>query len=1103
MDQVRDKNAPVISINEAIKTSFNYNLKSSPSSGIMETIKNLKMSEQPPTDCKISFSQFHPATNTLCVKLQPHFLIINQTDLPIITKISETGSSWLIEPASVFHPPSLANTKFYFGQYGEGGAERWGGPLELADSDWTYLSIRPAVQGVLHRTGALAYRMLSHRNLYSFVTLTSEVSDGIRVVFIKPAFVIHNQSGLQLYLKSCVAPEKGNRPEPVMSGEVKSYMTVTEAITPVSFWTSAGGEEGGQGGHLHHSLSCSLDHEHWSLDWDIPLDLDSRKCVTVPDPASDILTNIPLVLMTQRADNQTFIVIKTDTRPQVRLNNLLSVGIIFKEEGSKTFEQLEASRSLYVTMPWLSRGFPYIDQVKESRRLQFSLENNAWSAGVDLTATQETFISLPGHGDVRVTVEWLQPTTHVYVEPVSHLEVAARDIRARFESPPVSPVSTVYATPDTSQLTALSPGTDTEDQYLDCHLDTEHQFRTSSRRPSTSSSFSIISKPARGNPGHFINIKCRELSFAISDDLCFEDDFQEILRMTFSNVEVKGRPRTDFSTVFKTLGGEHPVEFDVEVEVGDCQVDNQMFKRGLYHFPVLLSGQHLKDQKSLPLIKVNMIFTVSDGSFYSRDFHLKCEPMSLNVEDTLFYKLQEYLNIFLMPVNDGVGTLKPESAALTIPEQVIVATESSSQLIFFNKVAIEEMCLQVSAHASLKLFVGLEDSKINLSKFENQGVWSTWYSFGHRLSMHYLSGALFKAGWVVGSLDMIGSPAGFTRNVTDGVKDFVSLPYNGIWHGPWGFVVGLSQGSSSLVKHVSAGTLTSITNFASSMSRNLDRLSFDTEHVTRNEEVRRLKPQGLGEGLANGLSGVGISLLGAVGGLAHHPIQVLLQEGVSPVRLLGGVGRGVVGVVTKPLGSAAELVAQTGHGMLSGSGWTRPRRPRLTSTPGLVLDLASSSLKYQWKLAALGGGGCGAGAVVAVVEASLLEEEQYIPVTLVLSRDGLHIVSEDEDAVREVLGIQELHFMETSSDPTLLILEVRRPDCREKYEHVSDRVARFVLDSITFAEQGLAPDLQSSVNFADNRKIIFYLSSNRKVEFCTIFKQIKEEHLKYGFPVLF
>ena len=102
---------------------------------------------------------------------------------------------------------------------------------------------------------------------------------------------------------------------------------------------------------------------------------------------------------------------------------------------------------------------------------------------------------------------------------------------------------------------------------------------------------------------------------------------------------------------------------------------------------------------------------------------------------------------------------------------------------------------------------------------------------------------------MVGSLDMLGSPAAFTRNVTDGVKDFVALPYEGIWHGdwllvkasitpyypgPWGFLVGLTAGSSSLVKHVSAGTLTSITNFASSMSRNLDRLSLDMEHQVLN-----------------------------------------------------------------------------------------------------------------------------------------------------------------------------------------------------------------------------------------------------------------------------
>lgn len=111
-----------------------------------------------------------------------------------------------------------------------------------------------------------------------------------------------------------------------------------------------------------------------------------------------------------------------------------------------------------------------------------------------------------------------------------------------------------------------------------------------------------------------------------------------------------------------------------------------------------------------------------------------------------------------------------------------------------------------------------------------------------------------------------------------------------------------------------------MTNFASCVSRNLDRLSLDDEHCKRNEISRRQRPQGFGQGLVNGLSGVGISLLGAVGGIAHHPIQALIDGGASPSGLVVGITRGLVGVVAKPLGGAAELVAQTGQGLLHGTG---------------------------------------------------------------------------------------------------------------------------------------------------------------------------------------
>ena len=63
--------------------------------------------------------------------------------------------------------------------------------------------------------------------------------------------------------------------------------------------------------------------------------------------------------------------------------------------------------------------------------------------------------------------------------------------------------------------------------------------------------------------------------------------------------------------------------------------------------------------------------------------------------------------------------------------------------------------------------------------------------------------------------------------------------------------------------------------------------------------------------------------LGAIGGLAHHSIETLVTDGLSPLKLIGGVGVGAIGVVTKPLGGAAELVAKTGKGLLRGVGWDK------------------------------------------------------------------------------------------------------------------------------------------------------------------------------------
>ena len=78
---------------------------------------------------------------------------------------------------------------------------------------------------------------------------------------------------------------------------------------------------------------------------------------------------------------------------------------------------------------------------------------------------------------------------------------------------------------------------------------------------------------------------------------------------------------------------------------------------------------------------------------------------------------------------------------------------------------------------------------------------------------------------------------------------------------------------------VSSGTLTSITNLVTSLARNMDRLSLDEEHNNRQEEWRRQLPESLGEGLRQGLSRLGISLLGKGPGALGRLLVALARPG--------------------------------------------------------------------------------------------------------------------------------------------------------------------------------------------------------------------------------
>lgn len=104
------------------------------------------------------------------------------------------------------------------------------------------------------------------------------------------------------------------------------------------------------------------------------------------------------------------------------------------------------------------------------------------------------------------------------------------------------------------------------------------------------------------------------------------------------------------------------------------------------------------------------------------------------------------------------------------------------------------------------MYIALDHSPLHFAQFEEKNVYTTNMRLGYNIGMHYVSGALFGAGWVVGSLEILGryeplllqcivnnystkivfvhlyyfSPSGLARSVSSGLWDFVSMPVQGL-----------------------------------------------------------------------------------------------------------------------------------------------------------------------------------------------------------------------------------------------------------------------------------------------------------------------------------
>ncbi|KAH8028251.1 hypothetical protein HPB51_014206 [Rhipicephalus microplus] len=541
-----------------------------------------------------------------------------------------------------------------------------------------------------------------------------------------------------------------------------------------------------------------------------------------------------------------------------------------------------------------------------------------WSSPVACLDVANQFVHIPGLGDVRVSAQRAGHTTHLLVQVVSRAEVSAKEIRSRIgEVQPATDIE-VRGTPDGMSADSILAMSDESHVPVvpaeDC--------------PPLSPLYRSL---------RFLSVNIDELCFVLTDNSDVADHkkcLQEVVRLSLDSVSCACRPRA--APPAMPMSNNQPdaspaIVYDIFTFIGGLQVDNQLSQDELsnevYDFPVVLvprddtpSTEGASSCQNAVASLTLSIEILRDSRLTADSLTIKFSPLSLFLEDTLLYSLalRSSPSRSRVPPSPGGGRGVAGSVANSAGAGDRAGAPGSAASAYMH---------------SLKLYLSLNGTPLSFARFSRRNLVTGCYQLGHLLTRHYVTGALLRAGWVVGSLDLLGNPTGLVRALGSGVSAMVVLPYRGLAQGrPWAFFLGISHGASAMLRHISSGALSSVTQLATSVSRNLDRLSLDPEHLAWKESLRTGPSAGIGQGLST----LGISLLGAVAGIVDHPMQALIhEESRGPTGFVKGVGRGLMGAVAKPISGAAELVAQTGKGILQGAGWgdftQRRHEPRAVS----------------------------------------------------------------------------------------------------------------------------------------------------------------------------
>jgi vacuolar protein sorting-associated protein 13A/C len=429
---------------------------------------------------------------------------------------------------------------------------------------------------------------------------------------------------------------------------------------------------------------------------------------------------------------------------------------------------------------------------------------------------------------------------------------------------------------------------------------------------------------------------------------------------------------------------ESPLFQTVTTSIKWVQIDNQLYG-GI--FPMILYPsvvpKNTRETETHPCIHA-MVTRVKDDSYgvlYIKYATMLLQQMTLEIDEDFVYALLEFSKVPGASWSEThEGVLCDESLDIPEPKQ-----EQQGQDIYFELLNIQPMQLDLSfvrtervnvedktsSKNPLMFFLNIltmaigniNDAPVRLNSLmlENARVSSSILT--QNISNHYSQEALYQVHKILGSADFLGNPVGLFNNLSSGVADIFYEPYQGFIMSdkPEALGVGIAKGATSFVKKSVFGVSDSVSKMTGSIAKGLAEATMDKQFQDRRRMTRsRNRPKHALYGVTAGANSFATSLASGIGGLARKPLEGAEQEGVAG--FFKGVGKGVLGLATKPAIGVFDLASNVSEGIrntttvFDSDGLDRVRLARFIDTDGIVRPYSQREALGQFWLKQLDNG---------------------------------------------------------------------------------------------------------------------------------------------------